>query len=333
MSNLISLNEKIFIAGSTGMAGSSILRKLMSKGYGKKSLGGEILSPRRKELDLLDTNKVKEWFKSKKPTIVILAAAKVGGIQANSKYCADFIMQNLKIQTNVIEAAWENNVKRLLFLGSSCIYPRNATQPIKEEYLLSNKLEATNEAYAIAKIAGLKLCENLNIQYGFDAITLMPTNLYGPGDNYHSENSHVMAALIKKFAEAVLLKKKKVVCWGSGIALREFLHVDDLGSAAVFSLENWNPKAKNSPKDNLGGLLYFLNVGTGKDISIKELALKIAKISGFKGDIIWDINKPDGTPRKVLDTAKINQLGWKPEISLNDGLERTFREYFRKLKF
>ena len=303
------------------MAGSAIKRRLIKKGY------KNLLCPTRKDLNLLDFNKVENWFKDNKPDVVILSAAKVGGIYANSKYTGDFILENLKIQTNVIENAWKYNVKRFLFLGSSCIYPKYASQPIKEEYLLEGPLEKTNDSYAIAKIAGIKLCEALNRQYGFDSICLMPTNLYGPGDNYDPISSHVMAALIKKFQDAVDNRSESVICWGSGKPLREFMHVDDLGSAAVFALEYWNPKCEDSPKDIHGNPLYFLNVGTGKDISIMNLASKIAEFTGFKGNILWDDKKPDGTPKKQLDIKKITELGWSPQINLNEGIKSTLEIY------
>ena len=321
----IFLKDKFFIAGGSGMVGGAIYRKLKLNGYGNPKNGGSILIPKRRELDLLNINKVEEWFKLNKPSVVIIAAAKVGGILANSTKPTEFLLENLKIQANIIETSWKYGVRRLLFLGSSCIYPKHAEQPIQEESLLSGYLEATNEWYAIAKIAGLKLCEALRKQYSFDAITLMPTNLYGPGDNYDSKNSHVMAALLKKFYYASEKKMSKVICWGTGKPLREFLHVDDLGNAAVFALEKWNPSNKNNPIDRNGNPLLFLNVGTGREISIMNLAEKIAEISNFKGEIIWDKSKPNGTPRKVLNINKILDLGWKPEISLHKGIRDTFR--------
>ncbi len=321
----IFLKDKFFIAGGSGMVGGAIYRKLKLNGYGNPKNGGSILIPKRRELDLLNINKVEEWFKLNKPSVVIIAAAKVGGILANSTKPTEFLLENLKIQANIIETSWKYGVRRLLFLGSSCIYPKHAEQPIQEESLLSGYLEATNEWYAIAKIAGLKLCEALRKQYSFDAITLMPTNLYGPGDNYDSKNSHVMAALLKKFYYASEKKMSKVICWGTGKPLREFLHVDDLGNAAVFALEKWNPSNKNNPIDRNGNPLLFLNVGTGREISIMNLAEKIAEISNFKGEIIWDKSKPNGTPRKVLNINKILDLGWKPEISLDKGIRDTFR--------
>ncbi len=321
----IFLNDKFFIAGGSGMAGGAIYRKLKLHGYGNPENGGSILIPKRRELDLLNINKVEDWFKLNSPNVVIIAAAKVGGILANSMHPTEFLLENLKIQTNIIEASWKYGVRRLLFLGSSCIYPKYASQPIEEESLLSGYLEPTNEWYAIAKIAGLKLCEALRKQYSFDAITLMPTNLYGQGDNYDSNSSHVMAALIKKFLYASEKKMSEVVCWGTGKPLREFLHVDDLGNAVVFALENWNPSNTNSPIDKNGNPLLFLNVGTGREISIINLAEKIAEISNFKGEIIWDNSKPDGTPRKILNINRILNLGWKPEISLDIGIRETFR--------
>ena len=324
----MSIKDKIFIAGASGMAGKSITNLLKKNGYGLKDSGGSILTPSRSELNLKDEEAVKRWFEFNKPNIVILAAAKVGGILANSDYPADFLIDNLRIQTNVIENAWKFGVRRLLFLGSSCIYPKFAKQPIREEELLSGKLELTNEPYAIAKIAGIKLCQALRRQYNFDAISLMPTNLYGPGDNYHLTNSHVFGSLINKFCLAVKNGSKEVVCWGTGSPFREFMHVDDLARAVLFLLENWDPfsfsysiyKEKNYPLD-------FINVGTGKDISIFDLANKISKLTGFKGEIIWDKSKPDGTPRKVLDIRRITSLGWRASISLDEGIVRTINDF------
>ena len=321
MQRQIKDHEKIFIAGASGMVGSALVRLLKKKGY-----NNNLLVPKREELDLLDSLAVKEWFMKHKPNIVILAAAKVGGIFANSSYPASFILENLKIQTNVIESACNCKVRRLVFLGSSCIYPKYSVQPIKEEYLLSGYLEKTNEWYAIAKISGMKLCESLRIQYKFDAISLMPTNLYGPNDNYDSENSHVMAALIKKFLLAKSQKLSSVTCWGSGSVLREFMHVDDLAEATFFCLNNWFPGEYNSPKEMNGKFLNHLNVGTGKDISIKKLAEKIAKITEFEGEIKWDKSKPDGTPRKLLDISKIKNLGWEAKIDLDIGIRNTISE-------
>jgi GDP-L-fucose synthase len=307
-SPLITPSDRIFVAGHRGMAGSAICRALTRSGY------TQILTATRQELDLLDGPAVEGWFAEHKPTVVVLAAAKVGGIHANNTYPADFLLDNLKIQTNVIETAWRAGVRRLLFLGSSCIYPKLAEQPIREEALLSGPLEPTNESYAIAKIAGIKLCEALRRQHGFDAISLMPTNLYGPGDNYHPTHSHVMAALIRRFHEAAKAGSPSVTCWGTGSPLREFLHVDDLGEACVFVLERWQPAIDE---------LQFLNVGTGVDLSIQELAQAVAEAVGFCGTISWDTSKPDGTPKKQLDVSRLAGLGWRARIPLAEGLAST----------
>ena len=327
MSKEITKDEKFFIAGGAGMAGSAICRALKKAGYGNPSIGGSILTPTREELDLLDQNQVKRWFKENQPTVVINAAAKVGGIIANATQPATFLIENLKIQTNVIETSWEYGVKRLLFLGSSCIYPKFARQPIQEEELLQGSLEITNECYAISKIAGIKLCEALRKQFNFDAICLMPTNLYGPGDNYDLHNSHVMAALIRRFCEAVKFQKKSVTCWGSGKPMREFLHANDLGDASVFALENWSLNSNNTPFNKQGEKLQYLNVGTGQDISIKSLAKKIALATDFKGEIIWDLSKPDGTPKKQLNVTRMKELGWESKISLDEGILDTVKIY------
>ena len=327
MTNKIALDDKFFVAGANGMVGSAVCRKLIEKGYGDQKLGGSLLMPSRKELDLLNLENVKNWFEFNKPTVVILAAAKVGGILANSTYPYDFLIKNLKIQQNVIETAWLNGVKRFLFLGSSCIYPKYAKQPIKEEELLTGELEKTNECYAIAKISGIKLCESLRIQHDFDAISLMPTNLYGPKDNYDLQNSHVMAALIKKFCEAQNTNASQITCWGTGKPEREFMHVDDLAEACLFCLENWDPDDKNSPRNYKGEPLFYLNVGTGTDISIGDLVKQIAKETGFKGEIMWDHTKPDGTPKKLLNIKKIQTLGWNPVIKLEEGIKRTINEF------
>ena len=302
------------VFGARGMAGSAISRALFSQGYNNQLL------LTRQELDLLDRSAVEHWMQEQRPDVVVLAAAKVGGIQANSSYPADFLLENLKIQTNVIETAWRTGVRRLLFLGSSCIYPKFAEQPINEEALLTGALEPTNEWYAIAKIAGIKLCEALRQQHGFDAISLMPTNLYGPGDNYHPENSHVLPALIRRFHEAAESNAPSVTCWGTGSPLREFLHVDDLGEACVFALEHWSPAP---------GELTYLNVGTGVDLSIRELAEAVAEATGFTGKIDWDSSKPDGTPKKQLDVRRMATLGWRARIPLAEGLESTI-DCFRK---
>ena len=327
MKNKIHFQDKFFVGGSRGMVGSAICRSLLGKGYGKKENGGLLLKPNRSELNLLNFEEVNKWFYKNKPSIVILAAAKVGGIMANKNFPTEFLLNNIKIQTNVIEAAWNSGVRRLLFLGSSCIYPKHALQPIKEEYLLESSLEKSNEWYAIAKITGVKLCEALRKQHGFDAITLMPTNLYGPGDNYHPTESHVMASLISKFCNAKKELSPFVECWGTGEPLREFLHVNDLADAVVYCLENWDPTSKESPKDSFGNILNHLNVGSGKDISICDLAKKIAKITEFKGEIKWDKSKPNGTPKKLLDTSRILELGWRPKISLDNGIKETIGLY------
>ena len=322
---LISLDSKIFIAGHSGMVGSAIKRELIKKGYRR------LLYPGRKDLDLLNSNEVEKWFKDNTPDVVILAAAKVGGIYANNRFPADFILENLKIQNNVIENAWKYKVKRFLFLGSSCIYPKLSKQPMKEEYLLSGTLENTNESYAIAKIAGIKLCTALRNQYGFDAISLMPTNLYGKGDNYHSENSHVLPAMIKKFYDAKIKGLKKVNCWGTGTPRREFLFVDDLAQASIFVLENISID-NETLYDDSGKFCGILNVGVGSDISIKELAKLTSSIIGFKGEIFWDLSKPDGTPRKLLDISKLKKLGWSPKTDLAKGIELTFKSYIEGLQ-
>ena len=323
MKKIIEKSERIFIAGSNGMVGSSIKKALLKKPLNQTNNFFNLLTPSRLELDLLDSISVKNWFIKEKPNIVILAAAKVGGIHANSKYPTEFLLENIKIQTNIIEAALKEGVRRLLFLGSSCIYPKYATQPIKEEELLNGYLEKTNESYAIAKITGIKLCEALRNQYDFDAISLMPTNLYGPNDNYHPLNSHVVPSLIRKFSIAKRDNLSSVTCWGSGLVRRELMHVDDLAEAAIFCLENWFPSDIGAPKDNSGNPLNYLNVGTGKDISIKELAKKIANIVKFDGEIFWDKNMPDGTPRKVLDISRLKKLGWESKIDLKSGLTNT----------
>jgi len=314
MTALISPSDRIFVAGHRGMAGSAICRALKGAGY------SQLLTAGRDQLDLLDATEVQRWFAEKEPTVVVLAAAKVGGIHANKTYPADFLLENLKIETNVIETAWRSGVRRLLFLGSSCIYPKYADQPIREESLLDGPLEPTNEWYALAKISGIKLCHALRKQHGFDAISLMPTNLYGPGDNYHSTNSHVLPALIRRFHEAVERGEDSVTCWGTGSPLREFLHVDDLADACLYALEHWQP----GPDD-----LQFLNVGTGVDLSIRELAEAVAAATGFNGEIVWDTSKPDGTPRKQLDVSRLAALGWRARIPLDEGLRSTlalFRE-------
>ncbi|MBM5820324.1 MAG: GDP-L-fucose synthase [Cyanobacteria bacterium K_DeepCast_150m_m2_101] len=313
---LISPSDRIFVAGHRGMAGAAIGRALQRGGY------GQILTASRSELDLLDGAAVERWFAQHQPSVVVLAAAKVGGIHANATYPADFLLENLKIQTNVIETAWRSGVRRLLFLGSSCIYPKFAEPPIREEALLTGALEPTNEWYAIAKITGIKLCSALRQQHGFDAISLMPTNLYGPGDNYHPTNSHVLPALIRRFHGAAERGDTSVTCWGTGTPLREFLHVDDLGEACVFALEQWQPTADQ---------LQHLNVGTGVDLTIRELAEAVAEATGFRGTIAWDASKPDGTPKKQLDVSRLAALGWRARIPLCEGLRDTVRLFREQL--
>ena len=317
---LIHPSDRIYVAGHRGMAGSAICRALSAAGYGAAAAGGALLCASRQELNLLDPGAVEQWFAEHKPDVVVLAAAKVGGIQANASYPADFLLDNLKIQNHVTENAWRHGSRRLLFLGSSCIYPKFAEQPIREEALLSGALEPTNEWYAIAKIAGIQLCRALRQQHGFDAISLMPTNLYGPGDNYHPSHSHVIAALIRRFYAAQQAGTPSVTCWGTGTPRREFLHGDDLAAAAVFCLEHWDPSAANAPKDDQGQALQFLNVGSGSDLTIQELAQLVATTLNYQGEIRWDSSKPDGTPRKLLDVAKLRALGWQASIPLAEGL-------------
>ena len=323
--SIIEKSDRIFIAGHNGMAGSAIYRALERRGY------KNLITENRKNLDLSNYIDVNNWFEKVKPDLVTLSAAKVGGIEANASMPTEFLIENLRIQNNVIEAAWRNNVKRLLFLASSCIYPKECKQPIQEDALLTGKLETTNESYALAKICGLRLCTSLRNQYGFDAISLMPTNLYGPGDNYHKINSHVLASLIRRFTEAVILNKNEVTCWGTGMVYREFLHADDLGDACCFVFENWNPRLEGSPKKNNGEILDYLNVGTGVDLKIKDLAELIAKNVNYKGKINWDNSKPDGTSKKLLNISRLKSLGWEPKIDLEEGIKKTLLEY--KIKY
>ena len=313
MPALITPADRFFVAGHRGMAGGAIVRALQNQGYSK------LLTANRQELDLEDGNAVRAWFEANRPEVVVLAAAKVGGIYANDTYPADFLLCNLKIQINVIESAWRTGVRRLLFLGSSCIYPKFAEQPIREESLLTGSLEPTNEWYAIAKIAGIKLCQSLRKQHGFNAISLMPTNLYGPGDNYHPQNSHVLPALIRRFHEAKMAEAPNVTCWGTGSPMREFLHVDDLGAACVYALEHYDP----DPNDPV----QHLNAGTGIDLTIKELAELVKSKVGYNGDIIWDHTKPDGTPKKQLDVQRIQNLGWRHTIELGEGIASTYNDF------
>ena len=300
-------SDKIYVAGHNGMVGSAIIRQLKSNSF------TNLLVKTSKELDLTNQQAVNSFFETEKPDYVFLAAAKVGGIHANNVYRADFLYQNLMIEANVIHAAYLNKVTKLLFLGSSCIYPKMAPQPLKEEYLLTGFLEATNEPYAIAKIAGIKLCESYRRQYGCNFISAMPTNLYGPNDNYDLNNSHVLPALIRKFHTAKLENQLQVEIWGTGTPLREFLHVDDLAAACLFLMKNYNEE-------------LFVNVGSGTDISIKDLALLVKKTVGYKGDLVFNTSKPDGTPRKLMDVSRLNQLGWRHNISLEEGIKTVYEE-------
>jgi GDP-L-fucose synthase len=308
-------NEKIFVAGHNGMVGSAIVRKLESLGF------DNIVTRSHKELDLLSQQDVATFFQQEKPVYVVLAAAKVGGILANNEYPADFIYQNLMIQTNVIHQSYETNVKQLLFLGSSCIYPKHADQPINETALLTGELEPTNEPYAIAKIAGIKLCESYNRQYGTDFRSVMPTNLYGPNDNYDLQNSHVIPALIRKIHEAKVSGNKMVNVWGTGKAQREFLYVDDLADACIF--------LSGIEKDEYLHCVgtSHVNVGAGKDITIKKLVDLLVEIIGYQGQVNWDESKPDGTPKKLLDVSRLAQLGWAASTRFDDGLMKTYLEY------
>jgi len=298
--------DKIYIAGHRGLVGSAILRNLEKSGYNNFVLRTS------KELNLTSQADVNQFFETEKPAYVFLAAAKVGGIHANDTYPADFIRDNLLIQTNVIDAAYRSGAKKLLFLGSSCIYPKFAPQPMKEEHLLTGELEPTNEWYAIAKITGIKMCQAYKKQYGFNAISIMPTNLYGPGDNFNLENSHVMPALIRKFHDAKINKLPEVEVWGTGTPKREFLHVDDMADASVFLMNNYDG-------------FYFVNVGVGEDVSIKELAESVKTTVGYEGELKFDTSKPDGTPRKLLDVTKLNEAGWEAKIDLKEGVESTYK--------
>ena len=301
-------NAKIYVAGHRGMVGSAIARKLQQEGY------KNIVTRTSGELDLRDQTSTKDFFKQEMPEYVFLAAAKVGGIVANNTYRADFLYENLAIQNNVIHNSYLNGVKKLMFLGSSCIYPKLAPQPLKEEYLLTGLLEETNEPYAIAKIAGIKMCEAYRAQYGCNFISVMPTNLYGYNDNYHLENSHVLPALIKKFHEAKMNNSDSVTIWGSGEPKREFLFADDLAVACFFLMHNYNEKE-------------LINIGTGQDLTIRKLALLIKKIVGFQGELIFDVSKPDGTPRKLMDVSKLHTLGWEHKTELEEGLKLTYDNY------
>lgn len=309
--------SKVFVAGATGMVGSSICRLLKSKP------NIELLSPSRIDLDLMDLQATQAFFKKNKVDYVVIAAAKVGGIKANNDLPADFLFNNLTIQLNIINSAFESDVRNLIFLGSSCIYPKYCDQPMTEEYLLNGHLEPTNEAYAVAKIAGIKLCESYNRQFGVDYRSIMPTNLYGPGDNYHSEYSHVIPALIRKFYEAKISDLKQVTIWGSGKAKREFLMVDDL-AAAIFHVMNLT---KENYDSIVSPQLSHINVGSGEEITIRDLAFKISESIGFKGEINFDITQPDGSPRKLLDSTKLMKTGWKPQFNLDSGLEIAINDF------
>ncbi|WP_219223175.1 GDP-L-fucose synthase family protein [Pedobacter antarcticus] len=304
-------NAKIYIAGHRGMVGSAIQRKLEASGF------GNIVTRTSKELDLRDQKAVTDFFAEEKPDYVFLAAAKVGGIVANNTYRADFLYENLCIQNNVIHNAYVQGVKKLMFLGSSCIYPKLAPQPLKEEYLLTGLLEETNEPYAIAKIAGIKLCEAYRSQYNCNFISVMPTNLYGYNDNYHPQNSHVLPALIRRFHEAKINADEKVTIWGSGTPLREFLFADDLASACCFLMDNYNETE-------------LINIGTGEDLSIKDLAILIKEITGFEGGLEFDKTKPDGTPRKLMDVSKLHQMNWRHQVELKDGIALAYQDFLTR---
>ncbi len=311
---MMNKNDKIYVAGHRGLVGSAIIRNLEIKGF------TNILVKTSAELNLTNQADVNAFFEQEKPDYVFLAAARVGGIHANDTYPADFIRDNLQIQTNVIDAAYRNNAQKLLFLGSSCIYPKFAPQPMKEEHLLTGELEPTNEWYAIAKIAGIKMCQAYKKQYGFNAISIMPTNLYGPGDNFNLENSHVLPALIRKFHDAKENNLPQVEVWGTGTPRREFLHVDDMADASVYLMNNYNG-------------IDFVNVGVGEDVSIKELAELVKEVVGFKGELKFDVTKPDGTPRKLLDVTNLKNTGWQAKINLGDGLSSTYHWYLDNISF
>ena len=313
-------NDKIYIAGHNGMVGSAIHRKLREKGF------VNIITLSSSELDLSNQQDTHNFLQEEKPDYVVIAAAKVGGIHANDSYPAEFIYQNLMIEANLIHGSYLAKVNKLLFLGSSCVYPKESKQPIKEEYLLSNYLESTNEPYAIAKIAGIKLCESYNRRYGTDYRSIMPTNLYGPNDNFHSKNSHVIPALIKRFHEAKVKNKSFVEVWGSGKPMREFLHVDDMASASIYIMS----LNKKLFEKEINPMISHINVGTGKDITIKDVAQIIKEVVGFNGEIVFNTKMLDGTQRKLLDVSKIENLGWKHTITLKDGLKETYEWFLKK---
>ena len=304
-------HSKIFVAGHRGLVGSALWRELLRQGF------QDLIGRTRQELDLLDTTAVQNFYAEARPEYVFVAAAKVGGILANDQQPGEFLYKNLQIQNNLIHGAWRAGVKKLLFLGSSCIYPKLAPQPLKEEYLLTGPLEATNEWYAVAKIAGIKLCQAYRRQYGSDFISAMPTNMYGPKDNYDLQTSHVLPALIRKFHEAKTANAPSVTCWGTGQPLREFLYVDDCARACVFLMEHYSEE-------------QFINVGFGRDISIRDLAQTVKRIVGFKGDIVWDSSKPDGTPRKLMDSSRLFSLGWRPSVDLQTGIKLAYEDFLGK---
>ena len=311
------LNDKIYIAGHRGLVGSAIVRQLEERGF------TNLLMRTHKELDLTNQAQVQDFFKKEQPDYVILAAAKVGGIHANNTYPADFIYQNMMIEANVINSAYENKVKRLLFLGSTCIYPKAVEQPMREEALLTDVLEPTNEPYALAKIAGIKLCESYNRQHGADFRSVMPTNLYGINDNFHPENSHVIPALMQRFHEAKINNDAEVVVWGTGDAMREFLYVDDMAAASLFVLE----LDEGIYKANIQPMLSHINIGTGKDVTIKEMAETMKEVVGYKGKLTFDISKPDGAPRKLIDVSRLKNMGWNYAVDLTEGLNKTYMWY------
>ena len=317
----MNLNEKIYIAGHTGLVGSAIVRRLRQRGF------TNLIMQSHKDLDLINQEQVHDFFQKERPDYVILAAAAVGGIHANNNYPADFIYQNLMIEANVIHSAYENKVKRLLFLGSTCIYPRESEQPIKEDALLSNVLEPTNEPYALAKISGIKLCESYNRQYKTDFRSVMPTNLYGINDSFHPENSHVIPALMQRFHKAKINKDKTVTVWGTGEAMREFLYVDDMADASLFVLE----LDEKTYKANTKSMQSHINIGVGKDITIREVAEIMREIIGFSGDLFFDKTRPDGAPRKLIDVSRLSSMGWNHTVSLKEGLKRTYEWYLSNI--
>jgi len=316
------LKDKIYIAGHCGLVGSAIVRQLESRGF------TNLLTRTHKELDLTSQVQVQTFFEQEKPDYVILAAAKVGGIHANNTYPADFIYQNMMIEANVINSAYENKVKRLLFLGSTCIYPKAVDQPMREDALLTDVLEPTNEPYALAKIAGIKLCESYNRQHGTDFRSVMPTNLYGVNDNFHPENSHVIPALMRRFHEAKVNNDTEVIVWGTGKAMREFLYVDDMAEASLFVLE----LDEKTYQANTKSMLSHINVGTGKDVTIKEMAETMKQVVGYEGNLTFDTTKPDGSPRKLIDVLRLSNMGWKYSINLEGGLKKTYKWYLTQAK-